>query len=66
MKGYTVTMRYTTSIDVFVAAEEDKPIEEVVEAAKTTIDMMSDEAYSKELVKNLTTDNAQPYTIKKM
>ena len=66
MKGYTVTMRYTTSIDVFVAAEEDKPIEEVVETAKSTIDMMSDEAYSKELVKNLTTDKVQPYTIKKV
>ena len=51
---------------MFVAAEEDKPIEEVVEVAKTTIDMMSDEANSKELVKNLTTDKAQPYTIKKV
>ena len=65
MKGYTVTLRYTTSIDVFVSAEEDKPIDEVVEEAKESVDAMSDSAYTGELLKNLATDRTQPYTIKK-
>lgn len=65
MKGYTVTFRYTASIDVFVAAEEERPMEEIVEVAKNTVDSMSATAYEEELAKNFRADKIQPYRIKK-
>ena len=65
MKGYTVTFRYTASIDVFVAAEEERPIEEIVEVAKNTVDSMSPIAYEEALAKNFRADKFQPFRIQK-
>ena len=66
MTGYKVTMWYTTSIDVFVKADGEMQVEDVVDAAKDHIDSMGDEAYANMLVGNLKTDPQTPYTIEKV
>lgn len=65
MKGYTVTFRYTTSIDVFVAAKEERPLEDLEEIVEIAKDAISDSVYEREIIKNLKRDKFNPYTIRK-
>ncbi len=65
MKGYKVTLRYTTSIDVFVAAENETSVDEVVDAAKKHVDTMNYNARRRELLNNIQPAFPKPYIVVK-
>lgn len=65
MKGYKVTLRYTTSIDVFVAADEGTPVDEIVKSAKDHVDTMNYNARRRELLNNIQPAFPKPYIVVK-